>query len=120
MTKLEELVREIHAEHVRGTDDTCWLDIDRVFEAAGLSKPERPVGDIPAMLRNCDRFVNQLCTVGRGNWPSYVDLEKRIKELEAALAPFNIDVPDSKENETFQVTCGGWHLKAVRAALGRR
>lgn len=79
---LEDVVRKIHAEHMRGTDDTCWLDIDRVFAALGLPAPERSVGSKTAMLENCTRFIGQLCT-GRKDWPSYVDLEKRIKELEA-------------------------------------
>lgn len=40
-----------------------------------------------------------------------------IERLRAALGPFEIQVPDTKFNEVHQVTCGGWHLRAVCDAL---
>jgi hypothetical protein len=73
LDRLLGVIREVHSQ--RG-DDICWMDTDKIFEVAGLPVPKREVGDRAQMLENCSRFIDQLCTVGRGNWPSYAELEQ--------------------------------------------
>lgn len=74
--ELLRVVREVHAERV---DDLCWMDIDRIFAAAGLPVPDRSVGDKAAMLSNCSRFIDTMCQGGR--WRSYRELEGSVAEL---------------------------------------
>lgn len=74
---LLEVINDVHSQHA---DDLCWMDIDRIFIAAGLPVPDRSVGDKKAMLKNCDRFVNGMCK-GGGGWKSYAELEQEIKIL---------------------------------------
>src|SRR5205809_5383224 len=85
--KLMEVIKEVHSQHA---DDVCWMDIDKIFKAAGLTTPERRVGDKAAMLYNCQRFIITMCQ--NGQWKSYVELEAEIvtlkklgKELQTAL-----------------------------------
>lgn len=79
--RLEQLLAVIHEVHGQHGDDLCWLDIDRIFAAAGLPVPDRRVGDQEAMLRNCRRFVTTMCQ--GGGWKSYEELEAEVKRLEA-------------------------------------
>lgn len=74
------VVRDVHAQ--RG-DDVCWLDIDRIFTAAGLPVPDRAVGDKTAMLANCRRFIDVMCS--GGEWKTYADLEAEIVKLKARV-----------------------------------
>ena len=64
------VIRDVHTQHA---DDLCWLDIDRIFLAAGLPVPDRTVGDKCAMLKNCERFIQTMCAGGK--WQSYAELE---------------------------------------------
>ena len=84
MSNLDELlgvIRDVHSQHA---DDLCWMDIDRIFVAAGLPVPDRRVGDQHAMLDNCHRFVWTMCQ--GGGWKSYRELEAKIADLEDQLA----------------------------------
>lgn len=74
MTELERVVRDVHDQH---GDDLCWMDIDRIFAAAGLSVPDRKVGDKVAMLTNCERFINVMCSGGK--WRSYAEMERELE-----------------------------------------
>jgi hypothetical protein len=70
--KVFNVIKEIHQEHA---DDLCWMDIDIIFKACGLPVPDRRVGCKEAMKKNCDRFIDHLCSDG-GNWKSYSELEQ--------------------------------------------
>lgn len=64
-------------------DDRCIEDDDALYEALGDGiKCDRRVGDKAAMLRNCERFINNRCEAG--GWPTYAEIEKA---LEAFLEP---------------------------------
>lgn len=65
------VIKDVHAQHA---DDLCWMDIDRIFAAAGLPVPDRRVGNKEAMKRNCDRFIDVMCR--DGVWKSYAELEQ--------------------------------------------
>jgi hypothetical protein len=65
-----------YAHEQRG-DDRCWMDITKVYEAAGLPPPDTRVGDQAAMLENCRRFVTLRCN-GGGPWRTYAELEKSL------------------------------------------
>lgn len=84
--QLGKLLAVIHDVHQQIADDICWMDIDRIFTAAGLAVPDRRVGDPQAMLVNCQRFVSTLCQGGK--WRSYVELEQENQELRRLLQPF--------------------------------
>lgn len=71
------VIREIHKEI---GDDNCWMDIDKIFVAAGLTVPDRSVGDKTAMLVNCHKFVNNACT-GNKSWASYKQLRDVLGEV---------------------------------------
>jgi hypothetical protein len=73
---LESLMAVIRTVHRQRGDDTCWMDIDHIFAAAGLPVPDRKVGDKFAMIRNCGRFIETMCADGQ--WLSYADLEKAL------------------------------------------
>lgn len=73
---LETVIRDAHSQRA---DDCCWMDVDRIFAAIGLPVPDRRVGDKAAMLANCGRFLDVLCS--SGHWPSYADLEREIEQM---------------------------------------
>lgn len=79
--ELIDVIREVHSQHA---DDLCWMDIDRIFAAAGLPVPDRRVGDRQAMKRNCDRYIDTMCQ--DGEWKSYADLEKELRQLKESVA----------------------------------
>lgn len=80
--KLGDVVKQVHAEHA---DDLCWMDIDRIFAAAGLPVPDRKVGCKFSMVKNCVRFVGEMCQEG-GGWKSYAELEAEIEQLKRSKA----------------------------------
>ena len=82
--RVEQLEAAIRKHHEQHADDLCWMDDDELYAAAGLPARHATVGDPKAMLRNCKRFIRQRCQ-GAGDWPTYADLEARIKELESRL-----------------------------------
>jgi hypothetical protein len=90
LEKHVKLVKVITQVQKARADDTCWMDIDLIFKACGLPVPDRKVGDKVAMLKNCDRFVNTMCSGGA--WKSYV-------ELEAELAAAKIENARLKEEK---------------------
>ena len=71
--ELFALIKDCHKQHA---DDLCWQEIDRIFIAVGLPVPDRKVGDIDAMYKNCWRFLKTQCSGGA--WKSYVELEKEL------------------------------------------
>lgn len=79
ITNLLNVIREVHSDHA---DDLCWLSIDEIFIAASLPIPDRSVCDKVAMRKNCDRFIDVMCS--GGNLPSYAELERKIISLEKA------------------------------------
>lgn len=83
---LLSVIKRIHVLHSKGTDDTCWMDLDIVFQAAGLPVPERPVGCKEAMYRNCKRFIDVKCS--GGTWKSYEELETEIVRLRNFVLAF--------------------------------
>lgn len=76
ISNLIQVIKDVHKQHA---DDVCWMDIDRIFVAAGLPVPDRKVGDQEAMLKNCARFIPIMCQGGK--WKSYVELEEEIEQL---------------------------------------
>jgi hypothetical protein len=81
-TNLLAVIKDVHGQRA---DDLCWMDIDRIFTAAGLPVPDRSVGDKDAMLKNCERFVRDHC-VGKVSWRSYAELEAENRRLRVAGA----------------------------------
>lgn len=75
LDQLLQVIREVHSAHA---DDLCWMDIDKIFLAAGLPVPDRKVGDKEAMLGSCRRYVETMCA--GGGWKSYEELEKELEE----------------------------------------
>ena len=88
LDKLMNVIRDVHAQHA---DDLCWMDIDKIFAAAGLPVPDRSVGDQAAMLSNCHRFVYGMCKGGK--WRSYDELEKENNWLRSELKKALVGVP---------------------------
>src|SRR5262245_24384081 len=92
--KVEQLLSVIRAVHAERGDDVCWMDIDRIFVAAGLPVPDRRVGDKAAMKKNCERFIDTMCVGGK--WPTYAELEQTISDLretfKAAVDTFPQDI----------------------------
>jgi hypothetical protein len=80
-TNLLAVIKDVHGQRA---DDLCWMDIDRIFTAAGLPVPDRSVGDKDAMLKNCERFVRDHC-IGKVSWQSYADLEAERNTYRDAL-----------------------------------
>jgi hypothetical protein len=66
-------------------DDRCWMDDEELYKVLGdCIEADFGVGDKAAMLKNCERFLEQRC-VG-GNWPSYAELERRLAQALAEKA----------------------------------
>lgn len=110
------VIRDVHAQHA---DDLCWMDVDRIFAAAGLPVPDRSVGDKDAMHANCRRFIDTLCTGGK--WRSYAELEASEAALRAALERYGRHQPDCMYREHHRDKCDcGYHavLDAARRAGG--
>lgn len=80
-------VRAVVAHMARQVgDDRCWLDQDALYDACGVPRPDRRVGDKFAMLKNCVRFVEHACE-GGGPWKTYEELlAENAKLREANLA----------------------------------
>lgn len=79
--KLDDAIR---AHRAQKADDRCIEDDDRLYEALGDGiKCDRRVGNKKEMLKNCERFIDRRCVAG--NWPTYADLEERIRNLEELL-----------------------------------
>jgi hypothetical protein len=78
--RLAAAVREHHSQRA---DDLCWMDDDKLYEAAGLPPRDRRVGDKAAMLENCRRFIERRCE--GGGWPTYREVEAQRDALRAGL-----------------------------------
>lgn len=93
-TEVERLRQAIRKHWAQKCEDRCFLDDGELYAAAGLPPADVRVGDKAAMLANCAAFIEKRCAAG-GPWKSYAELEAgsarqaaRVRELEAALAPF--------------------------------
>lgn len=80
MNDLLAVIRDVHSQHA---DDLCWMDIDRIFAAAGLPVPDRRVGNKELMKANCHRFIDTMCAGGK--WKSYAQLERELTSLRKAF-----------------------------------
>lgn len=80
----DHLLNAIKEHHSQKADDRCWMDDDKLYEAAGLSPVDRRVGDKAEMLRNCERFLERRCESG-GPWKSYAELEEENERLRSLL-----------------------------------
>jgi hypothetical protein len=89
LVKLLHVVREVHAARA---DDLCWMDIDRIFAAAGLPAPDRRAGDKFAMLKNCARFIDTMCAGGK--WRTYAQLEEDVARLTETVSRLRAEVSD--------------------------
>ena len=81
LARIEEMQAAVKKHHDQHADDLCWMDDDELYAAFGLPAKHATTGDPKAMLRNCKRFIRLRCQ-GAGDWPTYAELESRIKELE--------------------------------------
>lgn len=88
MPNLEDLMDVIRKVHLQFADDTCWMDIDKIFAAAGLPVPDRRVGNKEEMKVNCARFIDTMCK--GGEWPSYVEIETELISLRKAYKQLNL------------------------------
>lgn len=102
--QLLKVIQEVHA--ARG-DDVCWMDIDKIFVAAGLSVPDRRVGDKEAMLKNCKLFIDNMCAGGK--WKSYFELEREVATLQKLL-----DTTRSERGQALSEAAA--HARQVRIA----
>lgn len=79
---LAEAIREHRRQKA---DDRCIEDDDRLYAALGDGiKCDRRVGSKEEMLANCKRFIERRCE--GGGWPSYRELEERLRQAEADAA----------------------------------
>ena len=76
--KLFTVIKEVHSQHA---DDLCWMpaDVNKIFEAAGLSPQDLRCGDKTDMIVNCARYIE--CLEAGGPWKSYAELELENKKL---------------------------------------
>lgn len=77
---LLKVIKEVHSTY---GDDLCWMpqnNLDLIFEAAGLPIPNREVGDQEAMLKNCKKYVGEVCK-GGGPWRSYQEINEENIQL---------------------------------------
>lgn len=75
-----KLLAAITEHHAQKADDRCVEDDDKLYAAAGLPPCDRRVGDKAAMLKNCERFINNRCEAG-GPWKSYSELEAELQKV---------------------------------------
>lgn len=76
--RIAELENAIRKHRSQKADDRCIFDDDELYEVLGDGiKCDRQIGDKAAMLKNCERFINQRCEAGK--WPSYAELEKELE-----------------------------------------
>jgi hypothetical protein len=90
INNLLKVIADVHSQHA---DDLCWMDIDKIFVAAGLPVPDRRVGDKKAMKANCSRFIDVMCADGK--WKPYAQLEAE----HAALVEFARDISRNYDHE---------------------
>lgn len=86
MSNLDNLLAVIRDVHSQPNDDLCWLDIDRIFAAAGLPVPDRC--NKAAMQRN-ERFIDVTCE--GCSKKSYAELEAEIERLRREIAQLQRD-----------------------------
>lgn len=79
----DRLLKAIKEHHDQKADDRCWMDDDKLYTVAALPTVDRRVGDKFEMAKNCLRFIERRCE--GGVWPSYTELETRIKDQEQTI-----------------------------------
>lgn len=91
----DKLRAAIADHHSQKADDRCFLDDDKLYEAAGLPAVDRRVGDKEAMLKNCARFLDKRCEAG--GWPTYRELEQQIAEWRACALRYAVGHPTAED-----------------------
>lgn len=81
ITQLENAIKTVCSQPA---DDKCWMDLKPLADLVGVEL-DMHVGDPDAMLKNCQRYVRDVCVAG-GPWKTYAELEAEVKSLEAELA----------------------------------
>lgn len=82
IVRIKELEDAIRLHRAQKADDRCIEDDDKLYAILGDGiLCDRRVGDKVDMLQNCIRFINNRCE--SGNWPSYAELEEKLKKLQA-------------------------------------
>lgn len=79
--KLQDAIRKHRRQR---SDDRCWADDEELYavlEDGDLG--DNRVGDKAAMLKNCERYLQNRCE--GGGWPTYAELEAKVKDLETKL-----------------------------------
>lgn len=84
LAKLQRTYEAVVYAHAQVGDDNCWMDITKVYEAAGLPPKDKSVGNPAAMLLNCEHYLNHVCT-GGGPWISYRELLEENRRLKKQL-----------------------------------
>lgn len=87
------LMQTIYDAHKQRADDICWMDMVKIFAAAGLPAPDPRIGDPVAMKKNCGRFVDTL--QAGGPWKSYAELMEWVAWLISNLNA-SLMIPDWK------------------------
>lgn len=71
---IKKLRKAIQNHRDQKADDRCWEDDLALYSVLEDDVvPDNHVGDTAAMLRNCERFIEQRCQ-GGGDWKSYAEL----------------------------------------------
>lgn len=119
LQRIIDLENAIKTHRSQKADDRCIEDDDRLYEALGDGiKCDRRVGDKAAMLRNCERFIDNRCQ--GGGWPNYAQLEAEIGQAHHALDLMEIprDTADSDGDGRSKLTLLG-RLRLVQAEVAR-
>lgn len=74
--RLETAIKTLRSQKA---DDLCWMDLNKLFAVLGdgVTGWDYRVGDKAAMLKNCERFVQNVCIDG-GPWSTYAELEQAL------------------------------------------
>lgn len=82
--RIKELETAIKNHRAQKVDDKCWMDDDVLYSVLNDGiKADYKVGCQEEMLKNCARYIQK--RTEDGEWPTYAELEQKIKELEHKL-----------------------------------
>lgn len=78
--RIEELENAIRNHRDQKADDRCWLDDQELYKVLNDGYlGDNTVGDKKAMLKNCERYLENRCSYG--NWRTYAELEAENNRL---------------------------------------
>lgn len=84
LKRIDVLETAIRQHRSQKADDRCIFDDDTLYDVLGDGiRCDRRVGSKEEMLKNCARYIDKRCE--EGHWPTYAQLEDRIKELEQEI-----------------------------------